>query len=216
MGYYVNLVESNFTIPGDKVDAAFEALRALRYRTDLLTEYNVYSDGGFRHTDMTGQVRYSWMDVNFDETSPSAREIFDALGFEVREEDDGGFSLDYYDNKTGAERFFIEAAAPFANEDWYLIWRGEDGAMYKMSAEGTVDYEHVTVPEITTLRAENAQMRALLSRAVFTSGEDAVAAGRISGASSVFGAGIDGQEDIVQSTHEQSIDYIRSRVVGRR
>lgn len=79
---------------------------------------------------------FSWMDEDYDQKLHTAKEIFEALGFEVSDTSDGGISLDFYDNKTGQEELFVQEVGDLAEEGWYLRWRGEEGALWQDSAAG--------------------------------------------------------------------------------
>lgn len=122
MGYYVRLTEAHFAIP--EREDVLQALKDLNHRTDVKKYGGSWGAGG------QTEAWFSWMPGNYDETVTSVQEVFDLLGFET-EVKDGLVYLTDYDNKTGQEDLFIETVAPFVNEGSYLVWCGEDNAMYR-------------------------------------------------------------------------------------
>lgn len=124
MGYYVTTQDVSFTIPADKLDDCYRALCALNDLPDSHKRGGSWSEGQQR------QAWFSWMEPNYPETCKNAQEVFEELGFDCEVSPDGSLSLNYYDNKTGQEDLFLEAAAPFAMEGSYIEWRGEDGEQW--------------------------------------------------------------------------------------
>lgn len=150
MGYYVQIVQSNYTIPGIYADAAYKAMCALNTTHD-----DQKMGGSFSGGKQTAKW-FSWMDENYPETCADAQAIFEALGFEVEKLDDGSLVLESYDSKTGQEDLFLEAIQPFALPGTGILWRGEDGMEYwtLASAPGTPapfagEYTVVPPAEIT-------------------------------------------------------------------
>ena len=131
MGYYVNLQEANFAIGAENIEEATRLLKALNH------DPNARKGGGSWRGGQLVSRHFSWMSANYDEELDSAVEIFEALGFEVHTDETGSLELMYYDSKIGDEAQFVNAVAHLANEDWFLVWRGEDGAIWRDSALGT-------------------------------------------------------------------------------
>jgi hypothetical protein len=134
MGYNVMTIGGDVTIAADKLEPAFEALKALNKRDDLKTggSYGALPDGTYGQTERW----FAWMPVDYDKTAKDAREIFEMLGFNV-EEDDKGLHISDYDDKSGAEDTFLEAVAPFVTAGSYLEWEGEDGEHWRQDFDGT-------------------------------------------------------------------------------
>jgi hypothetical protein len=124
MGYYVTCTDSNFVIPQENLGKAYEALCALNERDDLKT-------GGSWSGGKKTEKWFAWMDPDYPSTCPDAESIFRELGFETDHDSKGGLCILYYDNKSGSEDLFLEAVAPYADEGSYLVWRGEDGEMWR-------------------------------------------------------------------------------------
>lgn len=67
---------------------------------------------------------------NFPADCTSVAEVFRGLGFDV-EDQDTEVILTGYDNKSGDERHFVEAVAPFMPNGAYLQWSGEDDYLWR-------------------------------------------------------------------------------------
>lgn len=79
---------------------------------------------------------FSWMDPKYDEVAEDAEEIFRMLGFGTETGPDDSLLLTSYDNKTGQEELFLETAAPYVTPGSYIVWRGEDGHVWRNSFNG--------------------------------------------------------------------------------
>lgn len=126
MGYYVQLEESTFKIPPENLEEATRRLKALNHKP------GVYKRGG----SSDGREWFSWMEENYDEIYNDASEILEALGFSVYVDVDGGIIPEGYDNKSGQEELFITEIGDLAEEGWHMVWRGEDGDVWKHDING--------------------------------------------------------------------------------
>ena len=124
MGYYVQMVGADFTIP--ETEEVLEALRAMPKK------YKEYQRGG----DGTNRW-FSWMPDEELENAVSVKAVFESVGFDVFDYGNGTFSLSGFDNKTCQEEMYLAVVAPFVEKGSYTEWRGEDGEMYRF----TVDYK---------------------------------------------------------------------------
>jgi len=127
MGYYINLVSSNFEIP--ETQAVLEALKSINSQDDIKR------GGSFGEK---RQFWFSWMPENYDVTVTSVKEVFELLGFEVETNEIistdkpwGTVKLIGYDNKTGQEDIFLQAVAPYVETYNHLEWRGESGEVWR-------------------------------------------------------------------------------------
>lgn len=131
MGYYININESNTYILKEHLDAAYKAM------CDLNHDPKAKKSGG----SWTGGVQtlafFSWMDTDYDKKCKNAEEILNELGFFTDLQDDGSLYIEGYDSKAGDEAQFMDAIAPFVNEDAYIVWRGEEGEFWKWTPNGT-------------------------------------------------------------------------------
>lgn len=134
MGYYVEILESTFTIPVDKLDEAYSRMCQLNFTVpnskksggswssgdlskDKAPEYGPYEAAWF-----------SWMPWNYHEQYTSAEEILDALGFDIDYNDNGDLEITGYDSKTGQEELFLESICDISKG--YIVWKGEDGSIW--------------------------------------------------------------------------------------
>jgi hypothetical protein len=118
MGYYVDLVEADFTIP--EREDVLEALRAMP------TKYASLMRGG-----SSTEKWFSWMNNEEIENAVSAQSVFEALGFDCFNYGNNTFALNSYNNKTGQEDLFLAVVAPFVENGSYTQWRGEDGEVWR-------------------------------------------------------------------------------------
>lgn len=122
MGYYVNIMEADFLIPTEHLDAAYRAMCDLNARDDLKT-------GGSWSGGKQTEKWFAWMPSDYPSVCPDAASIFEELGFDVDVSKDG-LRINYYGNKTGAEEHFLNAVAPYVVSGSYIRWKGEDGALW--------------------------------------------------------------------------------------
>ena len=133
MGYYVHLTAVNWMIPTKHLETAFERMCELN-----VTHHSVKRGGSFSK-DINGIAHenkwFSWMSPNYPDQCSTAREIFEELGFEIEEAEDG-FAIQSYDNKTGQEDLFLESVSDLVVHCTgemlpFIIWSGEDGLSWK-------------------------------------------------------------------------------------
>ena len=153
MGYFVETVEIDFVIPAENVKHAYEAMCKLNAHDELKhggiwggkEEYYMKPVGS---TSLASSARknFSWMDWNYDETCANAEDIFDQLGFDTEIDENGNLRVLSYDNKSGQEELFLEACAPYVTPGSYIVWEGEDRAMWKNEFDGeTMNKEHANI-----------------------------------------------------------------------
>ena len=123
MGYYINLEKSTFIIK--KQEEAYKAVCELNKKDNL-------KNGGSFSGGKKQAAWFSWMDENYPETCKDCQAVFEMLGFET-EQTEEGLKLISYDSKAGQEGLFIEAAAPFS--EGTLWFSGEDDCRWKYIVE---------------------------------------------------------------------------------
>ena len=119
MGYYVSLTSANAVLPKEHLDEAMSRLLELNTHDEWKRGFSSGPDGTSRH--------FSWMSENYDQELTTVKEIFEALGYEVDETEEG-LDLVEYGSKTGCEDVFVWYIADLFREDSYMFWQGEDGA----------------------------------------------------------------------------------------
>lgn len=136
MGYYVTLEQSTAVLPAEHLDKAYEILVALNDPSN-----NAAKQGGAWKAGVRTGWWYSWMDENYPEKCANAKEVFEALGFEMEETPEGDLRFVWYDSKTGQEDLFLASVAPLMTG--HMHWRGEDGALYgfQFGPEGMTELE---------------------------------------------------------------------------
>jgi hypothetical protein len=127
MGYYVYISESNFRLPKEKFQEAYE-------RMCELNDHDELKNGGAYGGDLPEQTSrynpnkwFSWMPYNYPEVCKDVISIFDALGFEDLTYNENGDLVDFrYSNKLGSERYFLECLGGLIDNGSYIIWKGEE------------------------------------------------------------------------------------------
>lgn len=122
MGYYVNIEDCSFFIERKNFEPAMQALRELDKRDEL--KLRSYVNGVDKPT------HFSWMDAYWAENVKTLPEFLDMARFECSENEDGLF-IHYFNSKFGDERVFLVAIAPYIEDGSYIIWRGEDGQLWR-------------------------------------------------------------------------------------
>lgn len=136
MGYCVETLNVDFTIPADKLDEAYKALVELNNRDELKSggAWGQLPDGkGYGCI----EKYFSWMPANYPETCKDVAAVLKEVGFETSEEEEG-LRVDWYvGEKSGDEAHFFEALAPFAKPGSYMEWEGEDRQRWRWEFDGT-------------------------------------------------------------------------------
>lgn len=136
MGYYVELIEVDFTIPAESVADARLAWIELNKQDDK--KWN--------------PPNFAWMH-NWDDKC-SAKETLKLLGFESEELEDGSLSVLSFDRKAGEEATFIQAIAHLMPDASYLVFKGEDGLVYRyIIHNGESQYQESIIawPELNSI-----------------------------------------------------------------
>jgi len=134
MGYYAGITAADFTIPAEKLDAAFEAVKELDQHNELKSG----GTWGTRPDGTSGQIgwHFSWMDEDWTERCKNLGDVFAELGFEISGTD-GDLEIYGYNSKVGDENHFLRAVAPFVKPGSYLEWEGEDMERWRWDFDGT-------------------------------------------------------------------------------
>lgn len=142
MGYYVEILSSDFTIPYSNIEEAYRRLIALNDRDDLKRGGNWGGEYDARLPRPEGfdyhpGKWFSWMYADYPARCNSLRDIFIQLGFTVDINDNGDLILSEYDNKTGQEDMFLDEIIDLTTGE--INWRGEDDALWK-TVSGVKEY----------------------------------------------------------------------------
>lgn len=135
MGYHADTTGVDFIIPEENLTAAFEALKELDKRDELKSgfAYGTLPDGSYGKT----ETYFAWMPADWVSQFPTVGRVLAELGFDVSSEKGGGDLEIYgYSAKTGDERHFLEALAPFVKPGSYLEWEGEDRERWRWDFDG--------------------------------------------------------------------------------
>lgn len=136
MGYYINTEEVEFFMSKRHFEAAYKDMC-------LLNKYDHLKSGGSfggendakssRPAGLNYHPRkwFSWMDADYPSKLNTAIDILQSLGFDLSFDEYGNIVHMHYDNKAGQQDLFLEVIAPYVKDGSYIIWRGEDGAIWK-------------------------------------------------------------------------------------
>lgn len=125
MGYYIELIDHDFVLLAENGEAALAAVHELNQHDEL-------KHGGSWSGGNQTEKCFSWMPADYDKTTTSVAEVLELLGFDPTVNEAGDIvDLGYYDSKSGQEDLFIKALAPFVEKGAYLVWQGEDGAVWR-------------------------------------------------------------------------------------
>lgn len=122
MGYYIDLVKSDWYVPIENENAAFQALKDLNRPENN----HLKSGGSFGPDGKKSVFWYSWMPEDYDAHAESVADVLEMLGFECLADSTGTRITGWYQEKMGDERVFLNALAPYVPDGSYLEWRGED------------------------------------------------------------------------------------------
>lgn len=131
MGYYVQIVYSDFTIRKEDFDRGFQIVCDLNSRDDLKGGGKFGGTprpkpAGSKSCASSPDKWFSWMLWNYDEVCDGLPEVLEELGFGIDYNDDGDIVGLSYHSKTGDEGVFLDALRPVIKEDAYIVWEGED------------------------------------------------------------------------------------------
>lgn len=123
MGYYVQITDGSPVLPKERLDEAYARLCELN-------DHDEWKRGGSYGGDFEPEKWFSWMQPNYPETCADVKAILEDVGYEV-EYINGDLAIQNYDNKHGCEDLFIWYISDLFNPGSELVWRGEDGEMWK-------------------------------------------------------------------------------------
>lgn len=135
MGYYVEIVETEFVLPAKNFEEAYQRMCKLNDNDELKSGGSYGRDLPEQTTKYNPNKWFSWMPYNYPETCNNVIDIFNALGFEDLEYNENGDLINFhYSNKIGSEGLFLSVLGGLMEDGSYIIWQGEErGHVYKFS-----------------------------------------------------------------------------------
>lgn len=117
MGYCITLNHGNITIKADKKPFALEAVRALAQQTTAIHK------------------RFDWVDTDDFFLAKTLEGALKAWRYEARVDKTTGDinGVEFLGEKLGDDDTLWKALAPFIENESYLEYSGEDGAMWRWS-----------------------------------------------------------------------------------
>lgn len=135
MGYYIELINSNFFIAAENKEAALNAM----FDMWLPTQDANMSGGSWGPSGDTKW--YSWMNNSADafrnRTVVDLETALTDWGYYPESDENGNIiNLDFESSKIGDEDKMFAAIAPFVRQGSYLDYRGEEGAVWRWEFNG--------------------------------------------------------------------------------
>lgn len=136
MGYYVHADAADLLIKKEDFQSCYKAMCKLN-------DYdNLKRGGGWGGECSSDDPRpagltyhpakwFSWMDPNYPETIATFHQMLLELGFEPEYDGDENLISVNYSDKSGQEELFFRVIAPWVAEGSSIVWRGEDGAVWR-------------------------------------------------------------------------------------
>ena len=117
MGYYIEIIDSEFFIAAENKPLALQALQ------DLPTDMGGGGNGNIRC--------FSWVDANFRQAH-SLEDCLNAWRWGADTDNVGNITGIWFKNeKLGDEEFLFNAIAPFVQSGSYIEVHGEEGARWR-------------------------------------------------------------------------------------
>lgn len=175
MGYYVRTIDSKIFLDKKHFDDVYKKLCQLNDYDELKRGGSFGSNEDSNSNDRYNRSKwFSWMDYNYPETCKDMHEVLTQVGFNCEYDDDGNLvMLDYDENKTGNEDYFLCCLAGFIEDGSYLIFKGEedddyyrftfqDGYMYHERGKIEIVWENPSQYEFGKLSSEDAYIKMIV------------------------------------------------------
>ena len=149
MGYYVTLSEADWAYAAENQATCLLALQVMSSEA-----WNAMKNGGTTMSDGTKKYWWRWQSEQFPADCSTLRQVFESLGFDCEEDDNGTLRLIGYNNKRGDEQTFLQMSAPYVIDGSWMEWFGEsnddfwrfevhDGKFY--SRTGYIEYAPIAL-----------------------------------------------------------------------
>lgn len=175
MGYYVRTIDSKVFLDKKHFDDVYKKLCELNDYDDLKRGG---SHGGNQEIDTSDRYNktkwFSWMDYNYPQTCENMHAILTQVGFDCEYDDQGNLvELDYPDNKTGNEDYFLCCLAGYIQDGSFITFKGEedddyyrfifeDGYMYRQYGKVEIVYDKGDKYEFGKLSVQDSYFKTLM------------------------------------------------------
>lgn len=141
MGYCMDMTESDFVIPSDKVEAALEAVQGMGDPTyqRILCRGFAYVDEDFRECESFKEIMREWRwEVRIDNEDDERPKYDEDTGSWIPTTEDPGCVYDIYfsGENMGDDKDLLDTLAPFVKAGSYIQMQGEDGEMWRWVFDG--------------------------------------------------------------------------------
>lgn len=126
MGYCISVMNSDFTILAEHLDAAYAEACALN-RDPSAEKHGGRSDGGARV-----ESWFSWVSSNYDETCKDMFEVMAEWRYYCIADVAGNLVMDHFTGeKLGSEDQLFNRIAPYVVSGSFIEYLGEDGTQWR-------------------------------------------------------------------------------------
>ena len=80
---------------------------------------------------------FSWMEADYPSICPDAKAVLEELGFSCSYDGNGDLLLEDYDKKQGQEDLFLNEISDLIPKECWMVWRGEDSAVWAWEFDGS-------------------------------------------------------------------------------
>lgn len=135
MGYYMNIISSDVSIPKENLDEAYKRMCALNFVPGIKVGRYPRKEN---QSEPNPNSWFAWMDWNYHETCKNAKEILQALRFDVEYNQNGDLEICSFSDKCGNENLFLAAIADLMSGTMVMtkaslasLWAGEEWERWK-------------------------------------------------------------------------------------
>lgn len=125
MGYYIEMTDSKFKIKKENFRKALESLKSA-FVPENMNCYNYIGGKKYPH--------FSWVDTDSVLRSRSLGNALAEIRYEpVYDDNDDICNVEFTGQKSGSEKVFFNALAPYVESGSYIAFEGEDGDKWEWS-----------------------------------------------------------------------------------
>ena len=123
MGYYINMLDSNFVIKKENFEKALESLKSV-FVPENMTCYDYINGKEYPH--------FSWVSTKLVLESKTLEEALEEIRYESKYDSDGNICrIEFTGEKYGDEDIFFAALAPYVEPGSFVSFEGEDGERWQ-------------------------------------------------------------------------------------
>ena len=123
MGYYIEQVDSDFEIKKENFQSALNGLKSV-FVPENMTCYDYIGGKHYPH--------FSWVDTKTVMESKTLEDALKEIRYKPKYNSNGDIcNVEFTGQKSGDEKVFFNALAPYVETDSYIAFEGEDGVEWE-------------------------------------------------------------------------------------